>query len=477
MGSALALTGVASAASIEERYGTVVDMVEAGADPNGNESVSAVIQEHIDDDTLLKFPEGEYYMDEQVRFTSFENVGIVSEAGEKATLIPANYHEFDGPPRLFRLGTGSNPGRDLHFEGFHVDQTAADTGIRVINAEVEDGLYVKHVFIHGEHDSGTLGPGLFNVHDPDGEGVVECFRAFDGGVFDDETPNSETSRRGACGIHVSEHRGSLLFKNCVLGGFAGTGLYASSDGRIDIEGGWFENSVTGSLRMGVARGRIEDAVLVVNDPVEDRPVRQHPIRLDHADRIEIENISINSPQPNGNSIRILQGVDEATILNSRISHGDGPGSAVRIDSGAGTTTFENVDLEIDGGGYAFRILGEDAGAVTLRDVAVTGDATGSPVPPAIFCTRHDCRFEDLSVDQLGGDGRRGLELRGENYLVSESEFETTNTPIVVHNANGVRIENSYARSDEGHASLRILGNSGSVHLENNEFPGGVDDRR
>ncbi|WP_306060081.1 hypothetical protein [Natronococcus wangiae] len=452
-------------------------MVDAGADPEGNESASPVIQDEIDDDTLLKFPEGEYYMDEQVRFTSFENVGIVSEDGAEVTLVPANYHEFDGPPRLFRLGTSENPGRDLHFEGFYVDQTAEDTGIRVINAEVEDGLYVGSVFIHGEHDSGTWGPGLFNVVDSNGEGVVECFRAFDGGVFSDETPNSGTVRRGSSGIHVNgNHRGTLTFKSCVLGGFAGTGLYASSNGRVDVEGGWYENSVTGSLRMGVSEGRIEDAVAVVDDPIEDREVLQHPIRLDHGDRIEVENVTINTPDPNGNALRVMEGVDEATISDTKIAVG-GDSTAVRIDEGAGSTTFENVELEMNGDAYAFRILGDDAGAVALRNVDVTGDASGSPVPPAIFCTRNDCDFESLSVDQPGDEGRRGIELRGENYVVADSEFDTTGVPITVHNADDVRIENTYAQAYEDSYSLRIFDDSGTVNLENNEFPDGVDDRR
>ncbi len=476
IGTALSVTGVAAASAQEEQYNTVVDMVDAGADPEGNESVSSVIQEHIDDNTLLKFPEGEYYMDQQVRFTSFENVGIVSEAGAKATLVPASYDDFDGPPRLFRLGTGSNPGRDLHFEGFHVDQTAENTGIRVINAEVEDGLHVKHVFIHGEHDSGTWGPGLFNIRDPNGEGVVECFRAFDGGTFSDETPNSGTVRRGPTGIHVNNHVGALTFKNCVLGGFAGTGLYASSDGRVDVEGGWFENSVTGSIRLGVTEGRIEDAILVVDDPIEDRSVLQHPIRLDYGNQIEVKNVTIDAPDPNGNAVRVMEGVDDATVSNTRILVG-GDSTAVRIDEGAGATTFENVEVEMDGDAYAFRLLGDDAGAVTLRNVDITGDASGSPVQPAIFCTRNNCTFESIAVDQPGDSRRRGLELRGENYVVSDSEFETTEIPIVVHNADDVLIENTYAEADEGNYSVRIFGNSGAVTLQNNEFPDGVDDRR
>jgi hypothetical protein len=416
-------------------------------------------------------------MDEQVRFTSFENVGLVSEDGAEVTLVPANYHDFSGPARLFRLGTGGNPGRNLHFEGFHVDQTTSETGIRVINAEVTDGLHVKDVFIHGEHDSGTWGPGLFNIVDPDGEGIVDCFRAFDGGVFADETPNSGTVSRGPTGIHVNGHEGTLVFKDCILGGFPGTGLYASNDGRVEIEGGWFENSVTGSLRLGVDEGRIENAIVVVDDPIDDRPVSQHPIRLDHGSQIDVQNVTIDAPNSNGNAIRVLQGVESASISNTRVNYDNGGSAAIRIDENAGATSFENVEVNINADAYAFRLLGGDAGEVVLQNVDIDGDAGGSPVPPAIYCERNNCEFDELSVTQTGGDGRRGIELRGSNYTVTDSEFETSNVPITVHNADDVHIEGNYARADNQSRSLRIMGDSGSVTFENNEFPGGVEDRR
>ena len=136
-----ALMGSASASSsksdYEDQYGTVIDMTEVGADDDGNDSITPVLREHADDDTLLYFPSGEYYMDEQFRFTGFENFGIV---GDEATIVPANYYDFDdngGSYRLFRLGVEYDPGTDLRFEGFTIDQTADDTGIRVI--EIRNG--------------------------------------------------------------------------------------------------------------------------------------------------------------------------------------------------------------------------------------------------------------------------------------------------------------------------------------------------
>ncbi|WP_265111445.1 hypothetical protein [Halosolutus halophilus] len=460
----------------DEQYETVVDVVEAGADPEGNESITPVLRDNVGDDTLLEFPAGEYYVDEQLRLTGFENVGFV---GENATLVPANYHAFDGPQyRLFRLGTSDNPGRDLRFENFDVDQSADDTGIRVINAEVEDGLTVRNVTVRGVHDSGTWGPGLFNITDPDGEGVVSRFHATGGAVHVDETPNAGNMWRGATGISVNQHhRGTLVFKNCSLGGFPDNGLYVSSEtGRVDVEGGWYQNSGTASIRLSGRRGTITDAVAVVDTDPHDS-AGQHPIRLDGGDRFEIDGVTVDVPRPNGDAIRIMNDVDATAITNTEITVGVAPNNGIKIDPEAGQTLIEDVDIEVNGSANAVRILGRDAGAVELADVRITGDAPGTRLRHAIYCERNECRFAGLAVDQPGDDKRRGLELRGETYLVRESEFQTTHVPIVVNGGDGVRIENCYAGTDEGPHSLRITSDSGSVSLSNNDFPAGVRDDR
>ncbi|SEV94876.1 hypothetical protein [Natrinema salifodinae] len=476
LGATLSATGVAAADDPEAQYDTVVDVVEAGADPEGNESITPVLREHAGDDTLFEFPDGRYYMDEQFRLTGFENVGFV---GEDATLVPANYHEFDGPQyRLFRLGTSDNPGRNLRFEGFDVDQAAPDTGIRVISAQVEDGLVVKRVTVRGVHDSGTWGPGLFNITDSDGRGVVDCFRAADGGRHVDETPNEGNMWRGPTGITIDQnHRGTLVFSNCALGGFPDNGLYASGEnGRVSVDGGRFWNSGTASIRLSGTSGEIRDAVVVVDENPHDS-AGQHPIRLDHGDRFDVEGVTIDVPQPNGDAIRIMNGVDATTISNAEISVGDRPNNGIKIDAGAGQTFVKDVDIEIDGSANAVQILGSDAGEVALQDVRITGDAPGTTMRHAIYCERDGCRFDGLSIEQQGSNERRGLELRGEDYRVADSEFETTHTPLVVNGADDVRIEGCVARSEEDGYSLHIIDDSGAVSLTNNEFPDGVRDDR
>ncbi|MCU4742666.1 twin-arginine translocation signal domain-containing protein [Natronoglomus mannanivorans] len=471
----LTLAGTASAWSLEDQYRTVVDVVDAGADNGGNESITPVLREHAGDDTLLRFPSGRYYMDSQFRFTNFRNFGMV---GGDATLVPANYHDFDGPRyRLFRLGTHENPGRDLRVEGFRVDQTAPDTGIRVLNGEVTDGLFVQDVYVHGLHDSGTWGPGLFTVTDPNGSGVVRRFRAFDGGIHPDETPNAGNMWHGPTGILTNEyHRGSLRYEGCVLGGFPGTGLYVGApNGRVVVDRGWYENSETASIRLGVSSGRITGAVAAVNQP-PDYDARQLPIRLDYGNWITVEDVDIHMTRPNGNAIRLMNDLDGTAIRDTRITvSGTNPTTAIRVNSQTGPTYIEDVDIDIDVSGNAIKILGTDAGEVGVQNVRITGDAGGSPVQHAIYCERDGCNFRHLEIDQPGPDRRRALLLRGDDYMVYNCAFETTNDPIAVSGDDGW-IEETYASAESG-SSIRLTGGAGDVVLKNNSFPDGIRDFR
>nr|WP_241431535.1 hypothetical protein [Natrialba hulunbeirensis] len=108
---------------------------------------------------------------------------------------------------------------------------------------------------------------------------------------------------------------------------------------------------------------------------------------------------------------------------------------------------------------------------------MTGDAPGSTLRHAIFCERHSCTFTGLDVEQHGTTRRRGIELRGADYRLADSEFETTDTPIVLNGASDVTVENCSAAPTADAYSLRISSDSGAVQLSANDFPAGVRDDR
>lgn len=471
--AAVGLTGTASAYhELSDEYDTVVDVVDAGADNSGERPINDVLADLRGDDTLLIFPDGRYYMNEKFRFTDFEHFGLVGK--EDATLVPPDYWGFDDDShKLFRLGTHYAPGRDLHIENFTVDFTAPNTGARTFEATVSDGLTVKNVDVVGRHDSGTWGPGLFRVTDPDGTGLVAGFRAPDGGAANDETPADMLEHGGPSGIITNwSHRGTIRYRNCVLGAFPDNGLYAAGgDGTVVVDGGTYRNSGTASIRLGGDGGTIDGATVVVDDDPFGYP--QEGIRLDYGDWFELVNLDVNVPKPNGEAINVQDPVGGAFLKHSSVYVGEDADVGVRINSGVGPTYFEDVDVAIDGSNNAIQVLGPDAAEVNLVDVTVTGDAGGETMRHAIRCERDGCQFRGLTVDQPGGNQRRGLAILGDDAFVYDCAFTCTQRGISVR-GDGAWIQDCDSDPyDDDRYSIRIYDSADGTRLKDNDFPDGV----
>lgn len=479
--------GLATAASepavaIHENYDNVVDVVEAGADDTGSESITPVLEDLRADNTAFVFPEGRYYMDSQFRFTGFENVGFF---GENATLVPANYHDFDGPQfRLFRLGVSYRPGRELRFEGFDVDQTAPDTGIRVIEATVSQDLQVRDVTIHGEHDSGTWGPGMFGVSDPDGQGVVERFRAPDGGVHADQTPNAGNIWRGPIGIEANTNVGHLEFRDCELGGFPDNGLYAINDrGTVVVDGGRFANSNGASVRLGGNGSRIRNATVEV-DRTRSYDNSQRGIRLENGDDLRIDNVnvSITSPQPTSHAISVINTCEQARIENTTIDvRGDRVNHGIVISPEAGETYVGDCEIIHEaGGGYPLWIRETDRRdrvLAELLDISGAAGVTSAGFRDGIRCGRNNCRFSHVTVDQPGRDGadRNAIVLTGDDATLYKCTLRASRYPYLdVGDENHLR--NSTAESyDAGREGVRLYPSVDGAEFRVNRIVNGIDD--
>lgn len=468
--ASLGAVGTAGAASIADDYGTVVDVVDEGAANDGSESVSSVVADCVDNDTLVRFPPGRYYFDEQVRLTDFWNLGLV---GEDATLVPAPYDDFDGPQyRLFRLGTNYAPGDSLRVENFTVDQTAPETGIRAFEAQVANHLVVRDVDVVGRHDSGTWGPGLFTVTDPDGSGLVERFSAPDGAAANPSTPGE--LRVGPTGVLCNQaHAGTIRFVDCELGAFPDNGLYAAGGtGHIVVEGGRYANSGTASIRVGATRCDVRDVTVVVDAQPWDVP--QEGIRLDYGDWHVVDGVTVELERPSGEGIHVQDSVGGATIRNTDLRVERPAHVGVQVDPGAGPTYLERVGIEMNDSNSAVLAEGDDPGEVGLADVTVTGDATGDEMRHAVRCERDRCSLRNVTVEQLAGDDRRGLALLGRNYFVYDCRFETSHRPLTVK-GDDVWIQACYANSTHNVDSIRLYESANDVRLKDNEFPDTVND--
>lgn len=374
-----------------ERFGTVVDAVEAGADPSGERSLNPVLDEVAGDDTMVVLPEGRYLMDDYWRFESFSNFGIV---GDGATVVPPD--GFDGG----QFGLGARTGaRDLLFEGITFDFRAPETGGRGLHVKVEDGLEVRDVSVRGPLDveGGFM---RVDVTDPSGHGVVERLHAPDGGTLES----------GTAGCYVGDtNRGDVDFVDCHVEGFPDNGIYAEPpEGRMRVIGGYYANNAISNVRIN--EGVIRGVHVRCDDPPEGFE-NMRGIRLTDGEDVLVEDCTVE-------------------LLDVTFSDG-----AVVVSAEAGATTIRNTEVRVDVDDVA-AILAKDPSeredrsgtALRCECVFVEGSAAGSS---AVRVQRRDGTVLDrVHVHQTGAD-RDGITLfELEDGVVRDSAVAVTGEPLV-----------------------------------------------
>ncbi|SEP22552.1 Right handed beta helix region [Halogranum amylolyticum] len=440
-----------------------INIVDAGADNTGGDSITPILDDVLDDNRKIYFPPGEYYIDEGIRFTGFDKLWLI---GDDATIVPAPADEFEGEHRIFKLGTHYAPGDWLRIGYFTFDFRAHNTGLRAIQAQVND-CYIHDIDFVGEHDAGTHGPMLVDIVDEDSIGAVDRVRMPDGGAWtkDTEQDGNPDVRWGPTGFIVSPyHSGKLWVRDCVIGGFPDNGLYDSGeDGRVVVRGGRFENSNSANIRLDGHRSTVQDATVVV-DHARSRDNNQRGIRLDGGSNCWIENCEIILAEPNGHAITVMPGCTSAKIENTSITLGasdESNDAAIMVSEGCGDVEIEDVHIEMHCPGQAIDIEPGD-GDVLVEGCTVTGEASGATGGRnAIRCERDGSRFYSNTVEQPGPSYRRALALVADDCVVSKGSYESTHHPIV-DDGNGNVVSKTTARSYDGYDGLKVA--SGDVDL-------------
>lgn len=385
-----------TAAADDEEYRTVVDLVEAGADPTGSEPIDGVFAEHADDDTLLRFPEGRYRAND-LSLYALTDFAMVGEGD--VTLVPGEEYDED-------LWIGGAETRDLRIENFTIDATREGVAPEVV-VSAHDGLVVRDLRKEGFHDGGTAFG--FRTLDEDGHSLIEDLRTTDGG--------------SGTGVYVNT-TGSIAFLDCEVAGFADNGLYAShSSGPVAVEGGRYANSNVTQIRLGSAGSSVEDCAVVVNEQ-PDGFGNMRGIRIaDGPGPVSIENceISVEGSQGTGAVVGAYSG-GSFELRNTRIHVGEE--YTTRRSGGSRTSYAVYVD----------DVTAVETGTRTIEDVSVTG---GGSYRGAMRFSRDDNTIENVCISQ-SGTRRNGIVFEGsEDNEVGDATIDVTGEPVVLNDGSSV----------------------------------------
>lgn len=320
----------------ESNYSNVVDIVEAGADNTGKESILSTLNRVGNDNTLVRFPAGEYLIDGQFRIANYSQFGMV---GEDATIRVASTNGY-----TFKLGTHQYPVGDLAVEGFTIDISGTNTGGRMFELQAADSLYAGDITFEGKHDTSSKGPMLAGMQTNGGEGLVENVDLSDGG-------EEVSGGRGGTGLLVSHyHQGTITLRNITVGPFPDNGIYcsngdSSANGSVHVEGGRFVNTNVAGVRLAGDGSSINGATFVYDQNISGFG-GQRPIRLDDGANLEVGNVNIEMSIDQTEAIRVMSGVDSASISNVDMDLTSGVRDGISVTGGAGPV--ETSGLSVSG---------------------------------------------------------------------------------------------------------------------------------
>ncbi len=389
----------------------VINLVEEGADPAGQNSLLPFLDEFAADDTILYLPEGRYAVPDTWFAQAFTNFALV---GDDATLIPAENHEDS----LILVADA----RHIQIAGLTFSFDAPERNGRALNLHVVDDLTVADVTIDGIHRDGN-GPIRIDITDPDGKGVVRDVTMLDGG---------EAGSR-ITGIYVgNRNRGNIDFIDCQVGNFPDNGLYADPpEGNISVTGGQYVNN-------GIANIRLKGGSLV----------RDARIRCDDSHR-QFENmrgIRLTDYTPRSES-------EPAVVENCRVelldlTHSDG---AIELSTQLASLLVRDTTVRVDVDDVdGIRAKTPDPvvanGATEPRieceNVTIIGSAANGA---AIRVTeRHGCRIERSYIYQTGRQ-RDGIEFRrSTDNILRNNAIDVGGTPIELVDATA-SIDRTFSR--------------------------------
>ncbi|WP_123539025.1 twin-arginine translocation signal domain-containing protein [Halosimplex salinum] len=415
-----------------DRFGSIVDLADEGADLDGAEPIDDLVTDAIADDTLLYFPTGRYSMG-SLDLEGYSNFGFVSLPEDDTVITPAiPGKEMD---HLVRFRDAS----DLLLEGLDLDYTERGYGA-VIRLLAHGDFVARDLRIHGKlpdwnRENKHVGF-RFDVRDESSEGLVERVIARDGG------------HEGGNGVGIfvgKEHAGTLTFRDCEIANFPNNGLYASSPGRdtvgyrgsngvVHVRGGEFVNNNIANVRIGSTGSTVKNVTVRV-DKVPPSPTER---------TLNVRGIRLRA---RGNQL-----VENCTI---EIGENAGMGfGAISYHPEHGSSTIRDTEISVDCDGFDAIDATDSSNGGTeepllFDNVTITGKATGGAA--ADIADRHGTKFRNCRIEQSGSDREGIVFTDSEDCLVADSTIRVTGQAIRTHNASvdrvNLTIENPFDAED------------------------------
>jgi len=404
--------------AVPDGFDDVINVVDAGADPTGEEPIDQMLGDHLGGGTLLVFPQGRYKIS-KLRLSDLENTGMVAASGTEPVLVPGEPASVQGPRWIWLSEVNG-----FLFDGLDFDFRDPDSSGRLMITGLGD-FAVRNIRVRGRYI--TPSAFRFDVRHPDQSALIENVTA-----LGTNQPAAKTT-----GIYIGRlHAGEIFIRNCRLENFPDNGVYASppgghggdfdgKNGVVHVEGGMYKNNNIANVRLG-STGSTARNVSVVVDTVPPHPPNS---------------LNVRGIRLRGKSDQIVENC--SVRFSSNAGRGFG-GIVFHRDNGS--ATIRNTDIQMDRDGVPAIAAAQPSEAVhenqskpagaTFAGVRITGTA-GQKTAVSI-AHRDQTRFRDCSISQSGAN-RDGIVFRhSQNCLMSNTAISVTGTPIKAYESDVTR---------------------------------------
>lgn len=454
-GAAVGTTALASssAAAAVTRYDITfsrsVNVVEEyGVDPTGNERVDDVLQDRIEDDTLLIFPEGEYRFEGKLAEYGMERLGFYGD-GDVRFVAPDGFND---------MLIDYNMIGEILVEGITLDMTAPNTvtGIDVdakFRAVVEDVTYEGRGY---HEDNGTTSAFGMSMKNDDAVGIIRNVSVEKGGALGDYEGGN-----GRIGVYVGpKNRGTVRIENTTLADFPNNCVYASkTPGNVEVVDCTFRNNNIASVRISGEGSFVKNSTFVVDLTQYDGPTEG----MDYAFNtrgIWLEQGSFDFP---GGAL--IEGCD-LTVTDTRSCSG-----AIALADTAKEATIRDTEIRVDrdGTNAIRRKPPNDYGPLTVDNVTITGSADGGQAILLWEAEGSVVKNSCLYVPGTNRDGIRALEASNcavENTNISAGGIRVREDNTSVSTSDLTEIDACPVSSvDRKELLIESVGDEGAVNFE------------